>query len=158
MIDHEKARALLPRLMAGTLSENQETALLAHLKSCSDCSRRLESWQRLTGVLRERREPSLPPAAVARIAALARARRREVLEERRQLWPLVSMALFGWLLVLATLPLWQLAASGLRSLIGWPGSTGPAMAFLLGAILSYAFLPGLAPLLAGLRGGAHRED
>jgi anti-sigma factor RsiW len=160
MIDHERARELALGLLAGTLSATDEALLRAHLDRCAECSCRLEVWRRLVGAVKSDPESSLSPAALARITRLAQARREQVLRDRRQAWLTATAAILGWLLVLTSIPIWQFAADEFRAWAGWPGATGPIAALVVGALLSYMFVPGLAPLLTRRRrtaaGGGRR--
>lgn len=148
MSDHKEIRAKLAELLAGGLPAKQEAAVRAHVAECGECARELELWKRLTAGLR-RVPATLPtPARLARIAALAQARRAEVLEQRRNRLVLTGLALYGWALFLAAWP-------ALESLTGWLGVSGSAVApvAVLGWVtftwmISFALLPLLRSLKA----------
>lgn len=148
MSDHKEIRAKLAELLAGGLPAKQEAAVRAHVAECGECARELELWKRLTAGLRRVPATSPTPARLARIAALAQARRAEVLEQRRNRLVLTGLALYGWALFLAAWP-------ALESLTGWLGVSGSAVApvAVLGWVtftwmISFALLPLLRSLKA----------
>jgi hypothetical protein len=96
-------------------------------------------------------EKAPSPECLARITALAKARRMQVLEHRRQAGLTAAAAIFGWAMVIMALPLWQGLAGMLGEWSGWPISAGPLTAVALGVFFSYLFLPGLWALLERYR-------
>lgn len=146
-MNHETAKKNLVALVAGNLPERTESSLRTHLQSCSECSRQLEVWQRLTQSLRRIPETTPTPARLARIAALARARREEVILQRRNRLVLTGLVLFGWTLSLLTLRgVWE-ANQWLAAWTGWPVMANPVMPVLLWFGLTWMAGIGLLPLL-----------
>ena len=113
--------------------------------------------RRLIRAVQRLPEDGPSPVCLDRIAALATNRRMEVLENRRQAGLTAAIALFGWTMVITTLPLWQRLAETARTWSGWQISTGPLTALALGSLLSYLFLPGLWALLERHRTTDYRE-
>lgn len=146
-MNHEKAQKNLVALMAGGLSHGEETALRAHLQACAECSRQLEVWQRLTTSL-QRTPATLPtPARLNRIAALARARREEVLVQRWNRLVLTGLVAFGWVLSLVTLQgIWS-ANQWLAEWTGWGAMADPVVPVLFWLAFTWMTALGLLPLL-----------
>lgn len=147
MSEHEQIRKNLVRLIAGTLTAEEEAALRAHLAACPACAHEAQVWQRLRGTL-ERIPETLPtPARLARIKALAVAHREEVLERRWNRLVLTGLVLYGWALFVVVWPL-------LPALIDWLGTQLSLPWFVvviagLGLWWSFCWVIGLAllPLL-----------
>ena len=146
-MNHETAKKNLVALVAGNLPERTESSLRTHLQSCSECSRQLEVWQRLTRSLRRIPETTPTPARLARIAALARARREEVILQRQNRLVLTGLVLFGWTLSLLTLRgVWE-ANQWLAAWTGWPVMANPVMPVLLWLTMTWMAALALLPLL-----------
>jgi len=149
MDEPDAVKSLLAGFVAGTLQADDSERIRRHLALCAGCSRDASILRRLVHEVQRLPEHVPGPESLARITALARARRMEVLERRRQARLTAAIALLGWVLVIASLPLWQWLAEAVRIWSGWPVTTGVLTAFSLGALLSYLFLPGLWALLDG---------
>jgi anti-sigma factor RsiW len=153
MDEHEKTRKNLLELVAGSLPRAEEEAVRAHLGRCAACEREAEAWQCLVQDLQ--RLPAAMPAAVrlARITALAAARRAEVVARQRNTKVLVALALFSFLLFVAIVRL----LSALTGRLGGCLDLSPALAFTLAlaAWWGWSLLAGLGlvPLLR-----EHRTD
>jgi anti-sigma factor RsiW len=156
MSEHEKTRKNLQALVAGLLSAEEERAASAHLAHCAECSRQVEIWRRLAGSLERLPEVAPAPARLARIAALARARRQEVMETRWNRLVLTGLVICGWMCFLIPLPL---APTVLRWVGGWLGLPSlVAGVLLLGSwwLFGWSIGMGLLPLLRA-RGQGWRE-
>ncbi len=94
---------LLPDLVAGHLTAKDANPVHDHLRVCALCANRLNELRSLTNGLRTLPAGSLDPSRLIRIAALARAKRVEVLDRRQQHWLatliLLSTGLFYFLSV-----------------------------------------------------------
>ena len=146
-MNHETAQKNLVALVAGNLPERTESSLRTHLQSCSECSRQLEVWQRLTQSLRRIPETTPTPARLARIAALARARREEVILQRQNRLVLTGLVLFGWTLSLLTLRGVWTANQWLAGWTGWTAIDNPWTPVLLWLTLTWMAALALLPLL-----------
>lgn len=147
MNDHEQIRSKLPALLAGTLKPREEAAVEAHLKQCPECARQLDVWQRLLGAMRRIPETVPTPARLARIAALARARRAEVLAEHQNRLVLAGVVLFGWAVSLLTLRGIFAASRWLTEWAGWEIMANPAVPVFAWIALTWMAALGLLPLL-----------
>ena len=128
MDEHEKTRNNLMALAAGLLPLADEKAARGHLARCAVCTRELENCRRtiqgLAGL------PAGAPSSfrLARITALAVARREEIVADRRNAVVLGGLAVLSWLFFLASLPL-------LSTLSHWLGvwlGISPLLALTLG--------------------------
>lgn len=151
MDQHDAVKSLLAGFVAGSLQAEENKRIRRHLDLCEGCSRDFAVLRRLAQAVQSLTEEVPGPECLVRITALARARRMEVLEHRRQTGLAAAAALFGWAMVIMALPLWQGLSGMLRGWSGWPISTGPLTAVALGALFSYLFLPGLWALLERYR-------
>jgi anti-sigma factor RsiW len=151
MDQHDAVKSLLAGFVAGSLQAEENKRIRRHLDLCEGCSRDFAVLRRLAQAVQSLTEEVPGPECLVRITALARARRMEVLEHRRQAGLAAAAALFGWAMVIMALPLWQGLSGMLRGWSGWPISTGPLTAVALGALFSYLFLPGLWALLERYR-------
>ena len=142
MDEHEKTRKNLLVLMTGSLPPADEEAALEHLARCAACARAQEGWRRLVQGLQHLPAATPPaPFRLARITALASARRAETAAKQRNAAVLVALAVFSCLLFLATLPLLSTLTHRLG---GWLGLS-PMLAFTLGLAAWWG-----SSLLAGL--------
>jgi len=141
MDEHERTRKDLPALVTGSLPAADEETALAHLARCTACARAQEAWQRLVQGLQHLPESIPAPFRLARISALATARRAETVARQRNTQILVTLAVFSFLLFLATLPLLSALTDRLG---GWLGLS-PTLAFTLGLAAWWG-----SSLLAGL--------
>ncbi len=157
MDEHDLFRGRVLDRAAGILGASEEAALERHLAGCPDCARESERWAGLAGALRALPAPPMDPARVSAIATLAAARRREVLERRRERLLLVGLAIFGWLLFLPGLPLARAFTEAVAGRLGWrvPATAG----FGIAAWWSLSWLTGLALLpLLRLRARVSEEN
>jgi anti-sigma factor RsiW len=141
MDEHERTRKDLPALVTGSLPAADEETALAHLARCTACARAQEAWQRLVQGLQHLPESIPAPFRLARISALATARRAETVARQRNTQILVTLAVFSFLLFLATLPLLSALTDRLG---GWLGLS-PTLAFTVGLAVWWG-----SSLLAGL--------
>ncbi len=61
----EELKDLIPLYAGGEAHENERLAVEAHLPQCPDCSRELEQYREMRGLLAELREEILPPGTEA---------------------------------------------------------------------------------------------
>lgn len=121
MSEHEEMRKNLAALAAGLLAPAAEEAVRAHLGACPACAREAETWRRLVGAM-ERLPAALPnPARLARLTALAQARRAELLERRWNRLVLTGLVLYGWALWVVALPLLPVVVDWLAARLALPG-------------------------------------
>jgi hypothetical protein len=157
MDEHDAVQPLLAGFVAGTLQAEENERIRRHLDLCTGCSRDAFILRRLVQAVQRLPEEAPGPECLARISELARARRLEVLANRRQTGLAAAVALLGWAMVIMTLPLWQWLAGMMQVRSGWQMPAGPLTAFALGALLSYLFLPGLWVLLERCRVASYGE-
>lgn len=147
MSEHEQVRKNLAARAAGVLSPAEQAELRAHLAACPECAREERVWHRLLEAM-ERIPETLPtPARLARIKAMAVARREELLERRWNRLVLTGLVLYGWALFLIIWPLLPAAVGWLSERLALPWF---ALVILgLGAWWSFCWVIGLAllPLL-----------
>jgi hypothetical protein len=128
MDEHEKTRKNLMALAAGLLPLADEKVGREHLARCAVCTRELESCRRTIQGLAGLPAGSPSSFRLARITALAVARREEIVTDRRNAVVLGGLAVFSWLFFLASLPL----LSTLSHRLGlWLGIS-PLLALTLG--------------------------
>jgi len=141
MDEHERTRKNLPALVTSSLPPADEEAALAHLARCADCGREREAWQRLVQGLQHL--PAAIPTRfrIARITALATARRAEAVARQRNTQTFVTLAVFSFLLFLATLLLFSALAQRLGGWLGLP----PTLAITVSLVAWWG-----SSLLAGL--------
>lgn len=120
MSDHEQVRNRLGLLVTGGLSAEEEARLRAHLAACPDCARQEEAWRRLVKAMGRIPETLPTRARLARIAALAQARRQEVLARRWNRLVLTGLVLYGWALFIVVLPLLPAGVSWLGERLALP--------------------------------------
>lgn len=147
MSEHDVVKSMLVDFAAGTLSTEVQAHVRRHLAICADCARQSASLERLAPVIQNLPAPALNRATLVRIAGLAAARRKEVIECRRQTFLIIAAALLGWMLVFISLPLWQWLAEWVKGWSGLPIAAGLPTAFVMSALLSYLFLPAIWALM-----------
>ena len=128
MDEHEKTRNNLMALVAGLLPAADEKAVGEHVSSCAACAHELENSRRLVQGLISLPAAATSPFQLARIKALAVARRAENLARRRNVVLLLMLAFFSWLVFASSLPLLSAVADKLGP---WMGLS-PRLAFTLG--------------------------
>ena len=147
MTEHETIRAKLAALAAGTLSEAETAAARAHLDACAKCAAEFAGWQRLGRAVTQLPAPEPSAARVARIAALATARRWQVLERRWNRLVLTGLILYGWALFLVAWPLLPTATDWLSQQLRLPGFAVVLLALSLWWSFCWVIGLGLLPLL-----------
>lgn len=147
MTKHEKTRKSLAALAAGALAPEEEACARAHLSACPDCAREEQVWRRLLGAIGRIPATVPAPARLGRIAALARARRQEVLARRWNRLVLAGLVLYGWALFVVSWPLLPAAVDWLGSRLALPWFAVVILG--LGLWWSFCWVIGLAllPLL-----------
>lgn len=62
----EELKDLIPLYAGGEAQDNERLAVEAHLPQCPDCSRELEQYREMRGLLTELRDGTVPPGAEAK--------------------------------------------------------------------------------------------
>jgi anti-sigma factor RsiW len=147
MDEHETTRENLTALAAGLLPDTGAKAARQHLFACAACRRELESCRRMLQNLADLPAAGPSPFRLARVTALAVARREELLAKRRNAVVLAGLAMISWLFFLASLPLLSALSHWLGAWLG----ISPLPALILGIALWWGsnFFIGLSlvPLL-----------
>lgn len=147
MNEHETIRAKLAALAAGALSKVETAAVRAHLAACAPCAAEFAGWQRLGRAVTQLPAAEPSAARVARIAALAAARRWQVLERRWNRLVLTGLILYGWALFLVVWPLLPTATDWLSQQLRLPGFAVMLLALSLWWSFCWVIGLGLLPLL-----------
>ena len=147
MTEHEVTQRNLAALIAGLLPSAEETRARAHMAACAECHRQLEGLITLAKTVKRLRNPELTTAQLARLTALARARRQEVMEQRQHHWVLVALAIFGWMLFLSSLALLGPMNHALQNQFGWSPLVTGLTGLTLWGTFCWAIAFGLIPLL-----------
>lgn len=145
MSEHETARQKLAMLATGALSPDEEICIRAHLAACRACAREEQVWRGLLRALARVPETIPAPGRLARIAALAQARREEVLAKRWNRLVLVGLALYGWTWFLLTWPLLSTMGDWLAGRLALPAFAvalvGAGLWWLFCWVIGLALLP-----------------
>jgi hypothetical protein len=88
----ETVRAQLPGFLDGALRWREHAPVQAHLESCADCRRELETYRKLSGLM-SRVEPVAPPPDLALRVRNAVSRARAELPLHRRLWNRLDLVL-----------------------------------------------------------------
>ncbi len=147
MNEHETIHAKLAALAAGTLSDAEAAAARAHVAACAPCAAELARWRRLGRAVTQLPAAEPSTARVARIAALATARRWQVLERRWNRLVLTGLILYGWALFLVVWPLLPTATDWLSQQLRLPGFAVMLLALSLWWSFCWVIGLGLLPLL-----------
>ncbi|MDA2914316.1 zf-HC2 domain-containing protein [Acidobacteriia bacterium AH_259_A11_L15] len=147
MNEHEKTRRNLAALAAGTLPADEEARLRAHLAACPDCARQEQVWGGLLKAFARVPETTPTPARLARITALAQARREEVLAARWQKIVMTGLAVLGWAWFALVWPALWAARDWLVDWLALPPTTGTVLTMILWWLLSLTIGLALLPLL-----------
>ena len=149
MSEHETISSKLAELAAGTLSEAEAAAARRHLAACALCGVEFARWQQLGRAVTQLPAAEPSAARVARIAALATARRWQVLERRWNRLVLTGLILYGWALFLVAWPLLPTATDWLSQQLRLPGFAVALLALSLWWSFCWVIGLGLLPLLRG---------
>ncbi|MBI2955851.1 MAG: zf-HC2 domain-containing protein [Acidobacteria bacterium] len=151
MREHETAREKLAALLAGALTPTEEEAVRAHAAQCPACLRELEGWRRLLEALKAMPETLPAPARLGRIAALAAARRVEVLERHWNRLVLTGLIAMGWAFFAVIGPVVPLAIEWLSARLGLPWFAVAVLGLTFWWSFCVVIGLGLLPLLRGER-------
>jgi len=149
MSEHEKTRWNLAALAAGTLEPSEESAARAHLEACAECARAWESWQRLGRAVERLPAAELPRPRLSRLAAVAEARRKHVLERRWNRLVLTGLVVYGWALFVVSWPLLPATIEWLSGLTRLPWFAVVVVGLTLWWSFCIVIGLGLFPLLRG---------
>jgi anti-sigma factor RsiW len=148
---HEEIRDLLTLAAAGALDAAGQRRVEDHLRECQGCRAELESWQRLTGALKDTPTPQAPVGLVERTRrrmerqAVARA------AQRRHRLLLVWLTVFAWATTLLTWPLLRLLGGSLD--LSWTGLS------LTEVWVAYVVVSWMISIVAaGLLGRRHQQQ
>ncbi len=147
MGEHEKIRASLAALVAGTLSAEEEAAVRSHLAGCPECAGEEQVWRRLLEGYKRVPETPPAPARLARIAALAERHREEVLERRWNRLVLTGLVVYGWALFLVAWPLLPTLMEWVEARLALPSLALVVLALGLWWSFCWVIGLGLLPLL-----------
>jgi len=115
--EHAEVRKRLSLYVAGALDADEESSILKHLATCTECAAELERWQSIAGALRGLRTPQPSAALFARTGAAAEARLIEQAEQRHNRKVLILLVVFSWAVTLAGWPIFRFATGGVLSLL-----------------------------------------
>lgn len=147
MSEHKAARQKLAALVAGTLVADEEARVRAHLADCPECVRQERVWRSLLKALERIPETVPTQARLARIAALAQARREEVLVAKRARMLLTGLVLFGWAWFVVAWPALSVIRDWLVESLAVPPLAGSLLTAGLWWVASLVMGLALLPLL-----------
>lgn len=107
MTEHDKIRELLALAAAEALTTAEEKQVMEHVRSCIACSNELEAWRSIATDLY--RLPTPQPGSRLAQVTLARAEAK-LAEQAEHDWShrvMIFVVAFGWLLTLASWPLFR---------------------------------------------------
>jgi len=110
-VEHEAMRAQLALAAAGTLQENQLSAVLQHTAGCELCRRELDMWGTYARGLRQLPQPAIPVHLLKRTQLRVLQERESSLERRHYTLMLGAFVVLSWATSVAA---WHVA----RSLVG----------------------------------------
>ncbi|HUJ30445.1 MAG TPA: zf-HC2 domain-containing protein [Candidatus Acidoferrum sp.] len=117
MSEHDEIRELLALAAAGGLSADEEERVARHLRSCTACSKEMDSWQSIASQLRRLPTPQPSANLVQRTRAAVEARLAEEAESRWQRGVMAFVVTFAWLLTIVSWPLVRLVSGGLLGML-----------------------------------------
>jgi anti-sigma factor RsiW len=147
MNDHEVTQRNLSALIAGSLPDADEIKAREHLAKCPECTRRLDGLFTLANSVKTLPHPELSNMQLARLTALARARRHEVMERRQHRWVMATLAIYGWVMFLFSLALFSPLNHALEKQFGWPPLVTGLTSLILWGTFCWTIGFGLVPLL-----------
>jgi anti-sigma factor RsiW len=155
MNGHEEIRDLLTLAAAGALDAAGQRRVEDHLRECRDCRTELESWQQLTGALKEMPTPQAPMGLVERTRRRMERQAAARVEQRRRRLLLVWLTAFAWASTLLTLPALRLVGGRLGQWLGleWTGFS-VTEAFIAYVVVSWM----ISVVVAGLLGQRHQQQ
>ena len=141
MSEHDEIRDLLSMAAAGALDQEEEQRVAQHLRTCSDCTAELDTWQSLTAGLRRLATPQPSAGLVERTRASAAFQLAAEGERRWNQGVILFVILFAWTLTSATWPVVRLISGGVMDWLQpgfghtWMGLVGyTAMVWLTGGV------------------------
>jgi anti-sigma factor RsiW len=105
--EHARIRELLQASVEGSLTAQQEARVRSHIQACPACAMQAQVWARVVHALAAPVPMQMSPAQLARVAALARARRQIILQRRVSRFTLGAAIFVGWCFLLAFLPIFE---------------------------------------------------
>jgi anti-sigma factor RsiW len=150
MDGHEEFRDLLTLAAAGALDAAGQRRVEDHLRQCQGCRVELETWQRLTGALKDMPTPQAPMGLVERTRRLMERQAAARAARRHQRLLLVWLTVFAWACTLLTWPLLRLLGGALD--LPWSGMS------LTEAWIGYVIVSWMmSVVVAGLLGRRHQQ-
>jgi anti-sigma factor RsiW len=116
---HEEIRDLLTLAAAGALDAAGQRRVEDHLRQCPGCRAELETWQRLTGAVKDMPTPQAPMGLVERTRRRMERQAAARVAQRRHRLLLVWLTAFAWATTLLTWPLLRLLGGSLD--LSWTG-------------------------------------
>ncbi|MFI5173389.1 MAG: anti-sigma factor family protein [Terriglobia bacterium] len=147
MTEHEVTQNHLAALIAGSLSSAEATKVRGHIAVCAECTRQRDALIAMAKTVRNLPHPELTGAQLGRLAALARARRDEVMEQRQQRWVITALAVYAWVMFLCSLLLLTPLNHALEKQFGWPPVVSGLTTLILWGTFCWTISFGLVPLL-----------
>ena len=118
MSTHESAAAKLALLAAGALSPEEALQVEQHTRECVDCRRNLEVWGVYARGLAQLPQPQVPLGLIARTQARVLRDRQEASERRRSSLMFGALAIFSWVMTVATWLLARFLTGGVLQVFG----------------------------------------
>jgi anti-sigma factor RsiW len=148
---HEEIRDLLTLAAAGALDAAGQRRVEDHLRECPGCRAEFESWQRLTGVLKDMPTPQAPMGLVERTRRRMERQAAAHAAQRRHRLLLVWLTVFAWASTLLTWPLLRLLGGRLD--LSW---TGLSLTEVWIAYVVVSWM--ISVVVAGLLGRRHQQQ
>lgn len=118
MSGHNNIRKLLALAAAGALTTAEEKHVAEHVRSCIDCSNQLGAWQSIANELCQLPPPQAPSRLVESTLAQVQAKLAEQAEHDWNRRVMTAAVAFGWLLVVASWPVYHLVSREFGGLLG----------------------------------------
>jgi len=146
---HQEIRDLLTLAAAGALDAGGQRRLEDHLRQCPDCRAEFETWQRLTGAIKDMPTPQAPMGLVERTRRRMERQAATRAAQRRHRLLLVWLTVFAWTTTLLTWPLLRLLGGRLD--LSWTGLS-LTEAWIVYVVVSWM----ISVVVAGLLGRRHQ--
>jgi anti-sigma factor RsiW len=147
MTEHEMTRKNLAALIAGSLSNEDDSRTRAHLSKCAECARHLNTLSSLAGTLRNFPPPEFSQRKLTRLTALVQERRDEIIERQQYHRVIAVLAVYSWVMFLLSLSLLSPLNHALEKQFGWPPLIAGLTNLILWGIFCWTIGFGLIPLL-----------
>ncbi len=118
MSEHEKIREMLALAAAGALTQAEEAAVAAHVRSCVDCANELDSWRSIARAICQLPTPQPSPQLVRITLARAERKLTDQMEHDSNRRVMIFVVVFAWVLTAASWPVFHFVSGDFRSLLG----------------------------------------